>query len=171
MLRLIVCLLLFASASSADDDIYPRVTDNIVDSVCRDVDGVPVTFIASEPLGEPAYAELDEHTGMPMVYIDPHFIKEWYSEGFGDEAKTFVLLHECAHHHLGHIKHDDVFYTGTTSHMFTEMNADCLAAKWMALQYGRASVRFATQTLSDINDRTRNRDRSGFIHYCADHLF
>lgn len=89
---------------------------------CRLTSGHPILTRAAPTLPDIAAATYDRFTGSPVIYFNP-----WAVARLPPPFREFVHAHECAHHHLDHLKAGPVDAAG-------EAEADCWAAAELTAQ-------------------------------------
>lgn len=110
---LVTCFALLATAQE-------RQTNN--NGGCRLTSGHPILTRAAPTLPDIAAATYDRFSGTPVIYFNP-----WAVARLPPPFREFVHAHECAHHHLDHLR------TGTVD-AADEAEADCWAAAELTAQ-------------------------------------
>jgi hypothetical protein len=85
-------------------------------SGCRLNNGQAIRVQATPTLPDIAAASFDRFTGTPVIFFNP-----WAVSRLPPAFREFVHAHECAHHHLDHLRTGPV---GSSD----EAEADCWAA-------------------------------------------
>jgi len=157
-------LFLFISIASADEYV-PTVNIELTDSSCIDFEGQLMPIELASLTGGHMVLAVRWAGEYKIVFDTAKY--ETLKDGYFYNVIRFAVYHECAHMRLGHLKHYDATVVSKTADLFSERNADCLAAVWMTKTEGKSRLITALHDLSTLRYITKHSSRYTNIIRCS----
>lgn len=143
----------------------PELSPEVDGDTCLDFEGreIPISLSKREE-NKIAWAAL-RGDGQYVIEMSEQFHTMLYTRDMYTTIK-FIIMHECAHMMLGHIKHNTAIHINKTAYLFAERNADCWAAVWIRETEGDERFLRAVKNLTTLKIFHKDSSRYKNIITC-----